>query len=121
MIPPHPIPVSDLPVSVATANKGLAMSSSQPSPCLVDSQMRANEELVAVIMIAPITKMIAEACNVGLRPNRSLKSQDPRPPKKAAAWKQDVMFDDVAACSAADMVEMPKSFLKDARAIVVPN
>ncbi len=48
-------------------------------------------------------------------------SQLNKDPKNAAAWKVDVIFEDVFAASAVVILLIPNAVLKDVRAMVVPK
>lgn len=49
-----------------------------------------------------------------------MRAQEKAAPKKAAAWKQEVTFEETLAYSAEERVSRPKYALNDERAMVVP-
>jgi hypothetical protein len=67
--------------------------------------------------MAPTTKMKTLSWRAHLRPIHSVKKKQKMAPKKAPAWKAEVMLLEISlACSGS----IPKSALKLGRAIVVP-
>lgn len=70
--------------------------------------------------MAPTMKITVEICKVNLRPYDSMRAQEKAAPKKAAAWKQEVTFEETLAYSPEERVSRPKYALNDERAMVVP-
>lgn len=73
------------------------------------------------MMIAPIKKMTLLTWRAHFRPIFSVRNQQKRAPKKAAAWKVLVIFELVILASSALIAVMPKASLKPFLAIVVPK